>query len=193
MTPWYFAISFFYTCVFFSVHHLGPRPNFRATEHINYARCTYGFSILTFPLNLNSMINVSINMKIIYFKSSYLLNILIYNYSFVRIESNRLRLCLEKYYLFVIKKNNLNCLCRIQSIVYISQNYLLTTLFVHERENMVEIYRNNCTHSIFILSFFYFFFCRWHRVFRRLCDKVQWPVNVQSGFVYALGVSPDNI
>lgn len=120
MTPWYFAISFFYTCVFFSVHHLGPRPNFRATEHINYARCTYGFSVLTFPLNLNSMINVCINMKIIYFKSSYLLNILIYNYSFVRIESNRLRLCLEKYYLFVIKKNNLNCLCRIQSIVYIS-------------------------------------------------------------------------
>lgn len=49
------------------------------------------------------MINVSINMKIIYFKSSYLLNILIYNYSFVRIESNRLRLCLEKYYSFVVK------------------------------------------------------------------------------------------
>lgn len=66
------------------------------------------------------MINVCINMKIIYFKSSYLLNILIYNYSFVRIESNRLRLCLEKYYSFVVKKNNLNCLCRIQSIVYIS-------------------------------------------------------------------------
>lgn len=49
------------------------------------------------------MINVCINMKIIYFKSSYLLNILIYNYSFVRIESNRLRLCLEKYYSFVVK------------------------------------------------------------------------------------------
>lgn len=50
------------------------------------------------------MINVCINMKIIYFKSSLIKYIiLIYNYSFVHIESNRLRLCLEKYYSFVVK------------------------------------------------------------------------------------------